>query len=149
MTINNAITELSTQESLDFLSAHKLGRLAMSLAGDPEIVPVNFVLHTGGDGVGTIYIHTAAGNKLFAAAVGRVLAFEVDEVGPTHAESVIAYGNGRIVKTTEETELAQSLGLEGWVASHKSAIIAIDLTRISGRSFRFGPDPVDPLIAAD
>lgn len=144
MTISNATTELTTQEALNFLGAQKLGRMAMTLAGDPEIVPVNFVLHTGSGDLGTIYIHTAAGNKLFAAAVGRTLAFEVDDVGPTDAASVIAYGNGRIVQTSEETELAHGLGLEGWVANHKSAIVAIDISRISGRSFRFGPDPANP-----
>lgn len=144
MTTNDPITELSTADALQFLGSQRLGRLAMVLAGEPEIVPVNFVLHTDGEGIGTIYIHTAEGNKLFAAAVGRTLAFEVDGASDTDAVSVLAYGDGRIVKTGQERELAHGLGLTSWVATHKSAIVAIDISRISGRSFRFGPDQANP-----
>src|SRR5699024_997117 len=132
MTTNGAITELNSDDALEFLGPQKLGRLAMVLAGDPEIVPASFVLHPGGEGTGTIYIQPAAANTLLAAAVGRTLAFEVDEASATDAASVIAYGNGRIVKTTEEADRAYGLGLKSWVATHKPAIIAIDITRISG-----------------
>src|SRR5699024_12424322 len=103
------------------------------------------IFSTEGEHGDTIYINTAQGNKLFAAAVGRTLAFEADEVGEEFATSAIAYGNVRIVNTTEEADLAARLGLRAWVATYKSSIVAIDISRMSGRRFRLGPPPVNPV----
>ena len=145
MNAEDPVIELSDDEARDFLASQRFGRLAMVLIDEPEIVPVNFVLSTEGEHGDTIYINTAQGNKLFAAAVGRTLAFEADEVGEEFATSAIAYGNGRIVNTTEEADLAARLGLRAWVATYKSSIVAIDISRMSGRRFRLGPPPANPV----
>lgn len=141
MNSENPVTELSTEEGLAFLSTQEIGRLAMVLGGEPDIVPVNFALNISVDNEATIYVHTAEGNKLFAAASGATLAFEVDEVIADHATSVIAYGTGRVVTTSKEADLASSAGLQSWVATYKSTIVAIDITRMSARRYRLGQPP--------
>lgn len=134
---------LTNEESLAFLAAPRLGRLVTVIAGEPYIFPVNYVLHDSGRGLGTLYIRTAPGDKLFAATVTKTAAFEVDELTDTGACSVIARGTTRVVEDTEEKTAVESSGLVPWIASWKPTIIAVDLEQITGRQFVFGPSPED------
>lgn len=132
---------LTNEESLEFLNAPRLGRLVTVIAGEPYIFPVNYVLDTTGEGLGTLYIRTAPGDKLFAATVTRVAAFEVDEITESGACSVIARGKTRVVEGAEELAKVEASGLVPWIAAWKPTVIAVDLHRVSGRRFLFGPAP--------
>lgn len=90
--------------------------MAITLAEEPHIFPVNYATHPGSTRSGVIYIRSAPGDKLFAAAVGKRVAFEVDEVLKDSATSVIAYGNARLVEARHELELLEALKLVPWVA---------------------------------
>lgn len=144
MNAEQPVTHLSRDEAQQFLSDQRFGRLAMILADSPEIVPVNFVVDLEAADSPRIYIRTDAGNKLFAAAVGRPVALEADAVDDDHATSVIAYGGVRIVKDKHEVERVSALEIKPWVATYKSEIITIDVERISGRRFVLGPEPANP-----
>ncbi|WP_394160283.1 pyridoxamine 5'-phosphate oxidase family protein [Galactobacter valiniphilus] len=132
------IAVLDESAALEFLGSQSFGRLALVLAGRPDIFPVNFVL------VGrTVYLRTAEGSKLFGLAVGHPVAFEADEVHELGATSVVVHGEPRIVTDHAEAEAADAAGLRPWVATRKVNTVAIDLTEVSGRAVLFGPEPED------
>ena len=136
---DDQIMEILTQdESIDFLDAPRLGRLVTVIAGEPYIFPVNYALHRDGTGLGTLYIRTAPGDKLFAATVTRSAAFEVDELTESGARSVIARGRTRVVEHHDELDFVDTVGLVPWIATWKPTVIAVDLVSITGRRFRFG-----------
>lgn len=143
---HEAMQRLTNEESLEFLDAPRLGRLVTVIAGEPYIFPVNYALDTDGPELGTLYIRTAPGDKLFAATVTRVAAFEVDEITESGARSVIARGRTRVVEDAAELAKVDAAGLVPWIAAWKPTVIAVDLYRISGRRFLFGPaqEQVDP-----
>lgn len=143
------ITELSTEEALEFLAGRTFGRLAVSLQGDPDIFPVNFAIHANGPDDVVAYIRTSPGNKLWATASGSPLALEADSIRDsessdapdTTATSAIVYGTGRLVQHPKEFDLVDTLGLQAWIAARKPDVVAIDVERISGRKFNLGPGP--------
>lgn len=149
MDSTSSITQLSTEEALQFLSERSFGRLAVSLQGRPDIFPVNFAMHAKSSDDVVAYIRTSPGNKLFATASGSHLALETDTIQDatatsapdTTATSAIVYGVGRIVQHHEELELVDSLGLKAWIAERKPEVVAIDVEHISGRTFVLGPGP--------
>ncbi len=138
------MTELTTDESVGFLRAQGFGRLAMILADEPHIVPVNYVHRAAASGPGIVYIRSAPGDKLFAAATNRSVAFQVDRVTDADAVSVIVRGSARIVEDRAEIALVDALSLDPWVTTYKAEIIAIDLVEATGRLFDFAADRQDP-----
>lgn len=130
-----AITELEPGHSWELLSSAGYGRLAVVIAGAPEIFPVNFVAKHP-----SIYVRTAEGTKLFGAVVGHPVALEIDQVDSTGAWSVVAKGTPREVTARAEADVVDELGLEPWVATVKRHLIAIDVTAVSGRRFEFGAE---------
>lgn len=136
-----AITELTAEETLEFLTGKSFGRLAISLNDKPDIFPINFAIHARNSDDVVAYIRTSPGNKLFATAVGAPLALETDSVEESTATSAIMYGVGRTVQHPDELKLVDSLGVEPWIAVRKPEVVAIDVEHISGRSFLLGPGP--------
>jgi nitroimidazol reductase NimA-like FMN-containing flavoprotein (pyridoxamine 5'-phosphate oxidase superfamily)/osmotically-inducible protein OsmY len=99
---NNAsaplIEVLSVPKSEDFLAQSTVGRLAFSVHGRVNVVPVHFVYEKG-----WIYGRTAPGGKLLEILRNRRVAFEVDE----HAalfdwHSVVVHGTFYIIEHNEE-----------------------------------------------
>lgn len=131
-----AVTELSSEQAQAFLDNHTFGRIALTIADKPQLFPVNYVAEPG-----TIYLRTAPGDKLFAAATSHAAAFEVDEVHEGGATSVIAHGSARIVDTAAELVHIDELGLRPYIATWKPNAIAVDVELLSGRAFEFGPEP--------
>ena len=141
MNANAPITELSVEQTLEFLTDKRFGRLAITLDGKPDIFPLNFAVHANGEDDVVAYIRTSPGNKLLATAAGSYLALETDEVQDNSATSAVLYGKGRRVEHRDELRLVDSLDLEAWVAVEKPVVIAIDIEHISGRQFVLGPTP--------
>ena len=71
--LHTDLEEISEDECLQLLDRHKLGRLAIVVAGQPLIFPVNYALSQR-----VVTFRTAAGTKL-ANAPGTNVAFEIDE----------------------------------------------------------------------
>jgi nitroimidazol reductase NimA-like FMN-containing flavoprotein (pyridoxamine 5'-phosphate oxidase superfamily) len=128
----SAATEvLNDSECWSLLSEAVVGRLAVTLDGQPDIFPVNPVVDHG-----TIVFRTAAGTKL-AAAEQRDVAFEIDgyDVDDGTAWSVVVKGRADQITGKQEIARAQALPLFPWQEGRKSRFVRIEPTTISGRRF--------------
>ena len=68
-----AVVNLEPNQCWMMLRSCEVGRIAMSTADHPDIFPVNFVVHHG-----SIVFRIAEDTRLAEAALGRLVAFEVD-----------------------------------------------------------------------
>jgi nitroimidazol reductase NimA-like FMN-containing flavoprotein (pyridoxamine 5'-phosphate oxidase superfamily) len=130
------VTILSASESWDLLSSVALGRLVTSVDGQPEIFPVNFVVQGR-----TVLFRTAEGTKLVSTAINNRVLFEADDHNVAEGWSVILKGTGRLLRTNEELEEAERAQLLPWTATLKQHYVRIHPVSITGRRFRFGPEP--------
>lgn len=131
-----ASTEMTGNEPWDFVADHTFGRLALTVLGQPEIFPVNYALAGR-----RIVFRTAEGTKLMGVLLDSHVAFEVDEVTGEGASSVVLKGTARKIETQAEAEELDLADLHSWVPTLKYNLVVIDVSEISGRRFRFGPEP--------
>jgi len=132
------VTLLDASECWQLLAGCQLGRLATSVADQPEIFPINYAVHDG-----VIYFRTAEGTKLVSTLINDKVAFEVDQYDRSSGWSVIVTGVAREVTHTDELRTVDSLGLKSWVSETKHRHVRIDAGAISGRRFVFGEEPED------
>jgi uncharacterized protein len=130
------VTILSVSESWDLLASAALGRVVTSVEGEPEIFPVNFVVQHR-----TVLFRTAEGTKLVSAAINSRVLFEADDHNPSEGWSVILKGIARMIRTDEERQQAERAQLLPWTATLKQHYVRIHPVSITGRRFRFGPEP--------
>ncbi|MFW0790994.1 pyridoxamine 5'-phosphate oxidase family protein [Gordonia sp. CPCC 205333] len=136
MVDGNVVEAVTTDEAWTLLSSRELGRVAMSVGGQPDIYPVNYFADAG-----RILFRTAAGTKLSEIAVNRRLAFEADATDDDGGWSVIAKGDARILVSTRDIAAADELPLRSWVPTLKYDYVEIAVDEISARRFVFGPEP--------
>lgn len=137
MTISNEpMTILSEDESWELLASVALGRLVICLDSGPEIFPVNFVVQRP-----TVLFRSAEGTKLLSLVLNQHVAFEADGYSPDEGWSVIVHGTAEVLSTNAEMNEADRAGLRPWVAMLKLRYVRIHASTISGRGFRFGPEP--------
>ena len=122
---------LTTHECWELLRESVVGRLAVTVAGSPDIFPVNPIVDHG-----TIVFRTSAGTK-FAATKGNEVAFEVDgyDAGTAQAWSVVAKGRAHEIVEVEETLRALRLPLYPWEPGRKPRLVRIEPTSVTGRRF--------------
>ena len=138
MTTADDLTQaLDEAQSWQFLTEHRIGRLAIVIGGEPDIFPVNYVV----DGRSIVF-RTAEGSKMLAVALGGRMAFQVDEWDHTGAVSVLAHGTARELGPGEIPPVEQ-FGLTPWVATLKVHWVRLEVDEIAGRAFTFGPEPED------
>jgi uncharacterized protein len=130
------ITILSESESWNLLSGVALGRLVTSVDDQPEIFPVNFVVQNR-----TVLFRTAEGTKLISSAINKRVLFEADDHNVAEGWSVIVKGIARTLRTDDEIRQAERAQLLPWTATLKLHYVRIIPTSITGRRFRFGPEP--------
>lgn len=114
------------------LRSADVGRLAVSVAGHPDIFPINFVTDHG-----TIVFRTSDGTKLAAALEQRLVAFEADgyDAAAGEAWSVVIKADAEEIKEIPEALDAMMLPLFPWHAGSKSRFIRIVPLDVSGRRF--------------
>jgi len=132
------VSILSATESWDLLASVPLGRLVTSVEGQPEIFPVNFVVQRR-----TVLFRTAEGTKLVSTAINNRVLFEADDHDAAEGWSVIVKGTARMLRTNEQIQEAEQAQLLPWIATLKQHYVRVLPISISGRRFRFGPEP-DP-----
>lgn len=135
---HSPVTRLDDDEAWSLLARAEVGRLATVMAGEPDIVPVNFVL----DGH-AIVLRTAEGSKLLSLTVHPEVAFEVDGWDADGGWSVVAKGTAAEVTEGSERDRLDGLPLRPFIPTVKVHYIRIEVSSISGRTFVFGPEP-DP-----
>ncbi|TGD89290.1 pyridoxamine 5'-phosphate oxidase family protein [Mycolicibacterium sp. CH28] len=130
------IAVLSDDESWDLLASVSLGRLVTNIGDQLEIFPVNFVTQNG-----TLLFRTAEGTKLFSTVMNDKVLFEVDDHTVAEGWSVVVRGTARVLVTADELHEADRAQLLPWVATEKLRFVRITPSEVSGRRFKFGPEP--------
>ena len=106
------------------------------LEGQPAIFPVNFVVQRK-----TVLFRTAEGAKLFSVVMNNRVAFEADNHTLSEGWSVIVKGRAQVLNTGAELQEADRAHLLPWTAMLKRRYVRVIPSEITGRRFRFGPEP--------
>ena len=130
------ISVLGDGEAWKLLSAVSLGRLVTSFGGKLEIFPVNFVTQNH-----TVLFRTAEGTKLFTTVMNDQVLFDADDHTVAGGWSVIVRGTARVLTAADEIHTADRAQLMPWVPTEKLRYVRITPDEVSGRRFRFGPEP--------
>lgn len=130
------VLELDDEQSWRLLEGTKHGRLVVSVAGEPDIFPVNYVTADR-----KIYLRTAPGNKLAQLTINSAVLFETDGILSEEAWSVVLRGKARVLSNSAELAAVEELGLKTWVPTLKDFYVEIEPTSVSGRHFEFGEQP--------
>jgi nitroimidazol reductase NimA-like FMN-containing flavoprotein (pyridoxamine 5'-phosphate oxidase superfamily) len=132
----DAARVLSDDQAWDRLSSVSLGRLVTNVGGQMEIFPVNFATQNN-----TVVFRTAEGTKLFGTVMNEQVLFEADDHTVAEGWSVIIRGKARVLTTTDEINDADRAQVIPWVPTEKLRYVRITPDEMSGRHFRFGPEP--------
>jgi uncharacterized protein len=130
MLIDEGLELLTEAQCWELLASSGVGRVGITIAGLPAILPVNYVQIDG-----DIVFRTSTGTKLHAATQRAVVAFEVDSYDPDAHEGWSVLLVGRSTNVSEETERAD---LEGqvspaWADGNRTEFVRIKPEFISGR----------------
>jgi len=121
-------TVLTEEESWELLAGQKTGRLATSVAGEPEIFPVSFAVADQ-----RIFLRTKPGTKLAEVTISPRVAFEADEIGDDGAWSVVVKGRAQILEREDDVAEARATGLVSYLEDGKTIWIRIAPSEVSGR----------------
>ncbi len=123
---------LNEEQCWELLSGEQFGRLAVSVAGRPDIYPVNFIIYNG-----VVVFRTAEGSKLASMAINAAVAFEVDGYNPETniAWSVVLHGQAKLVEHTPDEDELENLPLFPWNLAPKNRLVKIEAFELSGRRF--------------
>lgn len=130
------VLELNEEQSWKLLDATNHGRLVVSVAGEPDIFPVNYLTADR-----KVYLRTAPGNKLAQLTINSRVLFETDGVLSDEAWSVVLRGTARVLTNSSELAAVEELGLKSWVPTLKDFYVEIVPTSVSGRHFQLGEQP--------
>lgn len=125
--------ELSREECLELLAAHRFGRLAVVMSnGAPVIRPVNYVFDRRSQ---SVVFRTARGSKLHAVLHAAKAAFEIDGIdeGVRIGWSVIIEGVTAEITRPHDIGRLNRLGLEPWAPGPKPHWVQIRAWTVSGR----------------
>ena len=125
-------TVLGEDECWRMLARADVGRLAVSVSGEPQIFPVNFVIDNR-----SVLFRTAEGTKLASLAVSARVAFEVDgfDAATGEAWSVVVRGAAKMLDKLNDVYAAQELPLFSWEATPKPVFVRIIPKAVTGRRF--------------
>jgi uncharacterized protein len=130
------VLELNDEQSWRLLERTSHGRLVVTVAGEPDIFPVNYVSSNG-----KLYLRTAPGNKLAQLTINSAVLFEADGILSDEAWSVVLRGKARVLNNSAELAAVEELGLKPWVPTLKDFYVEIEPTSTSGRHFQLGEQP--------
>jgi len=138
-----AMEVLTPEQCWELVGQVEVGRLAVAVAGDVDIFPINFAIDDG-----AIVFRTAEGTKLVEIVLAGRVAFEVDGYEPEHgrAWSVVLKGHAENLERFDDLYHAQELPLFPWNASPKERFVRLRPDRVTGRRFtvlrtRSGDEP--------
>lgn len=131
----NGLEIIEVDDCWQLLEAHHIGRLAVCIAGRPEIFPLNFVVDRDRDGRPSLVFLTSPGTKLAGAVLGASAVFEIDSADPMFHTgwSVVVHGEATEIDTTDELEAVASLPLRPWGPGAKRNYVRLVPTEVGGR----------------
>ncbi|MGW3989193.1 pyridoxamine 5'-phosphate oxidase family protein [Streptomyces sp. NPDC004830] len=121
---------LDERECRTLLSTHGVGRISLTTADGPAVLPVNY------DVVDDAVVFRTAPGTAPAGAVGRHVAFEVDHVDDAMSQgwSVLLTGRARAVGDPDEIHRLDELAhTPPWAGGGRTLWVAIAIDRLSGR----------------
>jgi nitroimidazol reductase NimA-like FMN-containing flavoprotein (pyridoxamine 5'-phosphate oxidase superfamily) len=126
----NGLEVLDHDECLQLLGQATVGRVAVTSAALPTILPVNFWLDRD-----RIVFRTGAGTKLAAATRNAVVAFEVDDFDPLDHTgwSVVVTGVARRVVDADDQDRLDTLRIARWATGLDGIVVEVSLEVVSGR----------------
>jgi len=126
----NGLEVLDREECLRLLERATLGRVGVTTAALPSVLPVNFRLAGN-----RIVFRTGTGTKLAAATRNAVVAFEVDDIDPVNHTgwSVVVTGVARPVVDPDDLARLNGLGIARWAAGDDGHVVEVSLEIVSGR----------------
>ena len=124
------IIELDRAESLDLLTAKKVGRIGFLAEDGPVVLPMNYVL--SGD---HIIVRTIAFGVVARSALDQKVAFEVDEVDDflEAGWSVLVRGAGTLLSDDQLELLKSTASPVPWAEGPRTLFISIACDQVSGR----------------
>ncbi|MER5467719.1 pyridoxamine 5'-phosphate oxidase family protein [Streptomyces sp. NPDC002685] len=123
-------THLSSAECADLLAQHGVGRLAVSTAEGPVIVPVNYSV------IDTAIVFRTAHGATPSLAAGSQVAFEVDRIDDTFSQgwSVLVRGQAQTVTDPGEARrLAERAYSAPWAGGRRDVWVRIEPHAVTGR----------------
>ena len=132
MNAENAIEHLTEEECWELLASQEYGRLAVSVAGKPDIFPVNYVVYED-----AVVFRTAEGSKLASVAINSAVAFEIDgyDNAANTAWSVVVHGHAVLIDHGSLEEELEHLPLFPWNITPKRRLVEIQAHDVHGRRF--------------
>ena len=126
---NYGLKVLGRAECAALLGTQRIGRVGLATP-EPLVLPVEYALLDG-----DVVFRTAPGEKLIAAALGRTVAFEIDEydVSTRTGWSVVVVGTAAEVVDRAELQRVQALGLHPWAGELRDRYVRIHAEETSGR----------------
>lgn len=127
------VQNLEHHECWAALRTVSVGRLAVLVAGRPDIFPINYTVDRG-----TLVFRTSEGTKLSGASDDAAVAVEADGVDPNTglAWSVVVKGTAAVVTGTEQVLETTQLFLFPWQAGKKDTFVRITPDTVTGRRFK-------------
>jgi nitroimidazol reductase NimA-like FMN-containing flavoprotein (pyridoxamine 5'-phosphate oxidase superfamily) len=124
------IEELTLDQCWTYLHDQVVGRLAVCVAGKPDVFPVNYRIDDR-----SIVVRTAPGFKLAAAALSPTVAFEVDDLHPAQQSgwSVVVRGRAVEIEGLDELIDAEQLGGSPWAGGQRNRYLRISPDSVTGR----------------
>lgn len=128
----NGMEILDVDACWNLLRGQPVGRLAVAIAGDVEIFPINYLVQDR-----MIIFKTAQGSKLAAIAANARVTFEIDGYTPTSGDawSVVVKGIAHELQRLSQIYSAQELPLFPWNAAPKDFFVQVTPREIAGRRF--------------
>ncbi|NUO42920.1 MAG: helix-turn-helix domain-containing protein [Streptomyces sp.] len=129
---------LSGEECRRRLGTHGVGRLALTTADGPTVLPVNYSVVDG-----VVAFRTAPGT-VPSEAVGRRIAFEVDHIDEAASRgwSVLVRG---LARRAEDPVAVRRLTRQAysapWAGGRRDLWVWVDADEITGREIRQAPGP--------
>lgn len=120
--------ELNPAECWHLIKSARIGRLAVSMNGRPDIFPVNFVATDE-----IIYFRTAPGSKLMELTLNPFVAFEVDGRHLAHYWSVVIAGSAERMDRDDEIERSGVLNIHTASSTDKWNYVRVTPTSVTGR----------------
>ncbi|MGR3937546.1 helix-turn-helix domain-containing protein [Streptomyces sp. BRA346] len=132
------LLELSPWECRERLATHGVGRVSVSTAPGPAIVPVNYSV------VDDTVVFRTAPDATPAAAAGAEVAFEVDHIDEALSEgwSVLVVGRARrVTDPAAVRRLDDAAYTPPWPGGGRDLWLRIEPERITGRRIRARGEP--------
>ncbi len=136
---DEGLTTMTESEAWERLRSRSIGRLAISVAGRPDIFPVNYHVVEGG-----VVLRTAPGSKLLGLAINERVALETDGWTIDDAWSVVLKGRALRLETDREIDEVEPVPLHPWIPTPADRLVRITADELTGRRFRRGEAPREP-----